>query len=146
MRRRLRQRGARSGSSVVEFALFIPWYVFLFVGAYDFGFYSYSLIAAQNGARVAGMYCSTSANRAANCGNACGYVLDQLRSLPNVGSALTTCAAAPVVVTTSSTTGPDSATAAQVIVAYTTPQLIPIPGLIPGQITISRTVVFRVQT
>ena len=140
------RRGNNRGSSIVEFALFIPWYVFLFVGAFDFGFYSYSLIATQNAARVAGMYCSTSTSRAASCGNACGYVLDQLRSLPNVGSGLSVCTTAPVVVTTTSSTGPDSATAAQVTVVYTTPQLIPIPGLIPGQLTISRTAWFRVQS
>jgi Flp pilus assembly protein TadG len=136
----------RRGSSAVEFALLIPWYVFLFVGAWDFGFYSYSLIATQNAARVAGTYCSASSSRAGSCSLACGYVLDQLRNLPNVGSSMTTCTGAPVEVDTGTTTGPDSGTAAQVTVKYTTPQLIPIPGLIPGQITINRTVVFRVQS
>jgi hypothetical protein len=33
-----------------------------------------------------------------------------------------------------------------VTVAYTTPTLIPIPGLLPGSLTISRTVIMKVQT
>lgn len=139
-------RRKERGSSIVEFAMFIPWYVLLFAGAYDFGFYSYGLIATQNAARVSAMYCSGSASRAANCSLACGYVLDQLRSLPNVGSGMTTCGTAPVVIAASSVTGPDGAAAARVSVAYTTPQLIPLPGLIPGQLTITRVALFRVQT
>src|SRR5580704_3646771 len=128
----------RRGSNMIEFALILPWYVFLFVGAFDYGFFSYGLIATQNAARVAAMYCSASASRAANCTNACGYALDQLRNMPNVGSAMTTCTASPVVVSTSMVTGtgsggsPDGANAATVTVTYTTPQLIPIPGFLPG--------------
>lgn len=135
---------ARRGSNLVEFGLLIPWYVFLFVGTYDYGFFSYSLIATQNAARVSAMFCSTSTSRASNCIAACGYVLDQLRNLPNVGSGMSTCVGSPVVVTTSLITGPDNANAASVTVAYTTPQLIPIPGLLPGQLTISRTVKMKV--
>ena len=132
---------------MLEFALLAPWYAFLFVGAYDFGFYSYGLIATQNAARVAAMYCSASTTRAANCDatyEACGYVLDQLRDMPNVGSAMTGPCTAPVVVTTSMITGPDGASAAQVTVAYTTPKLIPIPGVLLGGVTITRTSVMRV--
>jgi len=55
------RRRNRRGSNAVEFALLVPWYLFLFIGAFDFGFYSYSLIATQNAARVVGMYCSGSA-------------------------------------------------------------------------------------
>jgi hypothetical protein len=127
---------------MIEFALILPWYIFLFVGAFDYGFFSYGLIATQTAARVSAMYCSASSSRAYNCSNACGYALDQLRNMPNVGSGMTTCTGAPVAVSTSLITGadsPDGNNAASVTVTYTTPQLIPIPGLLPGQITITRT-------
>jgi Flp pilus assembly protein TadG len=144
--------GSRRGSNILEFALILPWYIFLFVGAFDYGFFSYGLIATQNAARVSAMYCSASSSRASNCTNACGYVLDQLRNMPNVGSAVTTCTAAPVVVSTSMVTGtgssgsPDGSNAATVTVTYTTPQLIPIPGLLPGILTIARTATMKALT
>jgi len=141
--------GPRRGSNIVEFALILPWYIFLFIGAFDYGFFSYSLIATQRAARVSAMYCSSSASRAANCTNACGYALDQLRNMPNVGSATTTCTGAPVVVSTSLVSGtdsPDGNNAASVTVTYTTPQLIPIPGLLPGKVTIARTAKMRALT
>jgi Flp pilus assembly protein TadG len=134
---------------MVEFALLMPWYVFLFVGAYDFGFYCYGMIATENAARVAALYCSGSSSLASNCDAtyaACNYALDQLRYMPNVGNSMAAPCAAPVVVTTSLVTSVDSTDAAQVTVAYTTPALIPIPGLLPGTLTISRTAVFKVQT
>ena len=52
----------RSGTNAIEFALLIPWYIFLFVGAIDYGFYSYGLIATQSAARVGAMYCAASAS------------------------------------------------------------------------------------
>jgi hypothetical protein len=48
-------------------------------------------------------------------------------------------------VTASSITGPDTYPAASVSVVYLTPQLIPIPGLLPGQLTINRTVKMRIR-
>lgn len=136
----------RRGSSIIEFSLLAPWYVFLFVGAFDFGFFSYSLIATQTGADVAAMYCATSTSTVSDSTTACRYVLGQLKNLPNVGSGVTTCgttsvsSSAPVAVSASSVTGPDLNPAASVTVIYLTPQLIPIPGLLPGQLTITRTV------
>ena len=136
----------RRGSNIVEFALLMPWYFFLFVGALDFGFYSFGLIAAQNAARIGAMYCSGSSTTAIDSATACSYALDQFRTMPNVGSSLTTCAASPVVVGASLVTGADGAQAASVTVTYTTPQLIPIPGLLPGQLTISRTVQMKLRS
>jgi Flp pilus assembly protein TadG len=145
--------GNRRGSDIVEFAILAPWFIFLFVGALDFGFYSYALIATQNAARVAALYCSGSSSLAEDCSAACGYALDQLRNLPNVPTptSTSTCTASPVVVTTSVRSGPDSTDSvptseSQVQVTYTTPELIPIPGLLPGSITISRTAFMRVMS
>jgi hypothetical protein len=59
---------------------------------------------------------------------------------------VTTCAASPVVVTATQVTGADGLLASQVTVAYTSPQLVPIPGALPGQYTFSRTVQMRLVT
>ena len=129
---------SRRGNALIEFSLLMPWYVFLFVGVFDFGFYAYSLIATQSAARVAALYCTADATDSGN--KACGYALDQLRNLPNIGYGMTTCNGSPLRVTASSWTGPDGNSGTSVLVTYTTPQLIPIPGLLPGQLTINRTV------
>jgi Flp pilus assembly protein TadG len=143
--------GRRRGSSMVEFALLMPWYAFLFVGAYDFGFYCYGLIATQNAARLAALYCSGSSSLATNCSTrpeACDYARFSLQMMPNVGTSLLTCVS-PIVLTSSvitpGVTG-DATSAIQVTVAYTTPTLIPIPGLVAGGMTISRTVIMKVVT
>ena len=136
-----------SGHAIIEFSFFAPWFFFLFVGVYDFGFYAYSLIASQSAATVGAIYCANSSATVSDSTTACGYALDQFRNLPNVGSSLSTCgsgttvtSAAPVAVSASSVIGPDLGPATSVTVVYLTPQLIPIPGLLPGQFTISRTV------
>lgn len=157
----IRQRRQR-GNSFVEFALVAPWFVLLFIGAFDFGFYVYSLNATQTAAREGAFYCSTSAQ--AQCSDAassrqCGYALNQLKMLPNVGSALTTCntstsvtSSAPVsVVTTSPLTAGNSPdglanSSVAVTVVYMTPSLIPIPGILSGQLTIARTVKMKFRT
>lgn len=137
----------RRGTALIEFCFILPWYVFLFVGAFDFGFYSYSLISTTNAARVAGFYCANASSTCAS-GDAtmCTYAIGQLQNLPNMGSAVTTCAASPLTVTrdyetAASTNCPDGASGkgcVTVTVAYDTPQLIPIPGLLPSQMTITK--------
>ena len=155
----LRRDRARRGNALVEFSLLMPWYVFLFVGAFDYGFFSYSFIATQTAARQGALYCSSFNSSSACVDSAssvqCEYALDQLRMLPNVGGGVTTCgtgstvtASAPVAVsstTLSAANSPDGTanSATAVTVVYMTPQLIPIPGLLPGQLTINRTVKMR---
>lgn len=139
-------RSSRRGNNIIEFAFLIPWYVFLFVGAYDFGFYSYSLISSMTAAHAVANYCAFTASNASNCPtststqytNACTYALNTLKYLPNIGTSVTSCASSPL--TLSVTEGADSYgnNYSQVLLAYTTPQLIPIPGLLPGQITINK--------
>jgi Flp pilus assembly protein TadG len=131
----------RRGSNMVEFALLMPWYAFLFVGAIDYGFYSFGLIATQNAARVSAMYAAGSSSTAIDSDTACSYSLDQLRKM-----SLATCSATPLVVGASLVTGADGQQATSVTVTYTTPQLIPIPGLLPGQLTISRTVQMKLRS
>jgi Flp pilus assembly protein TadG len=144
----------RRGNNLIEFSLIVPWYIFLFVGALDSGFFAYSLIASQTAAREGALYCAAQGHIAGCADSAtsaqCLYALDQLRMMPNVGSALTSCgtsttvtASAPVAVSTATiTTNPASVTypGTAVTVVYLTPNLIPIPGMFPGQVTITRTV------
>lgn len=153
------RKGGRRGNCIIEFSLLVPWYIFLFVGAFDYGFFSYSLIATQTAAREGAMYCSASFS--SQCTDSasstqCGYALDQLRMMPNVGGGLTTCgtgttvtSSAPVAVSTttplSAANSPDGQanSSVGVTVVYITPNLIPIPGLLPGQLTITRVVKMR---
>lgn len=121
-----------------------PWLVFLFAGAFDWGFYAYALISVQNAARVAVQYTSGSATTATDATTACSYVLAELRGEPNIGTTVTTCNALPLIVTATSTTGPDSAAAAKVVVTYQTVKLVPIPGILVGQITLVRNAIMRI--
>lgn len=139
----------RRGTAMIEFCFLLPWYVFLFAGAFDFGFYSYSLIATTTAARAAAYYCAASATTCADNTTTCtNYVTTQLRYLPNVGSAITTCNAAPITVSATypaAATCPDGNGCASVSVAYVTPQMVPIPGLLPSQLTITKVAVMRLR-
>lgn len=141
----------RSGHSVLEVALLSPWIFFLFIGALDWGFFSYALISTQSAARVAALYTSSSNATATDQATACAHVLDELRRLPNVGAAVQSCASLPVMVTAqrvdqdSNPPSADRAPASRVTVTYQTVPLIPIPGLLPGQVTITHTVEMRIR-
>src|SRR5665213_597431 len=101
----------RRGNSIIEFTILAPWYIFLFIGAFDMGIYGYALISVQSAARIAALYCSASASTASDSTTACSYALGQLRDLPDIPAALTTCSAAPLTVTAVAVTGPDSSSA-----------------------------------
>lgn len=123
-----------------------PWIVFLFAGAFDWGFYSYALISAQNAARVAAQYTSLSSANATDSTTACSYVISEMHGVPNVGTSLSTCAALPLIVSATSLVGPDGATAAKVSVTYQTVQLVPIPGLLAGRFTFVTSAIMRVRS
>jgi len=61
-----RQRRRENGSALIEITLLCPWFLFLFVGVVDLGFYTYSLIGVENAARVAAEYTSKSTSVAAD--------------------------------------------------------------------------------
>ena len=131
---------------MVEIALTLPWLLFLFVGGLDMGFYTYAITAMQNAARAAALYTSSSASTATDATTACSaYVLPEMLYLPNTPT-LTVCTALPLLVTATSVTGPDNASASKVSVQYQSPRLVPIPGLLSGQITFTRSVTMRVKT
>jgi Flp pilus assembly protein TadG len=146
--RRKRQRGG----SMVEMALMLPWYLFFFMGTYDWGFYAHALISTQNAARVAALYTSQNSTQAANQSTACILANEELRVMTNVSATGTpTCGVSPVVVTAVQTgpgqniASPDNQFASQVTVQYTTTNLIPIPGLLKSSATIYRVVQMRLR-
>src|SRR5579871_2253576 len=89
------------GQAVVEMTLLIPWVVFSFVAAFDFGIFAYSLISTQNAARTAAMYAAQSLSVAQSgsiVSQVCPYVLDELRDAPGVGAGMSACTSSPVTV------------------------------------------------
>ena len=139
------RRGSRRGTSAIEFALMMPWFAFLFVGAFDWGFFAHALISTQSAARVAALYTSKGASTAADQATACTLALEELSAAANVpGSG--TCTSFPVVVTAAQVTGADNQPASEVTVTYQTLSLIPIPGLLSRQFTFSRTIQMRLRS
>ena len=136
-----------------------PWLFFLFVGILDAGFYSYSFITTANAARIAALQTSTDVSNATNASLACSVAMSEMQSLVNVYGQMS-CAsgsvskAAPVAVAvtctdntkggacTGSCDGDDCVTS--VTVTYLTVPLVPIPGILPLQMTINRTAQVRV--
>ena len=130
---------------MLELALISPWFFFLAIGALDWGFYGYALISMQAATRSALLYTATDATSAVDNTKACEIVLGELRSLPNIGTSTTVCSSNPVV-TTTLITGPDSAQGAQVSVQYQSVSLIPIPGILAKQFTITRIAKMRLRS
>src|SRR5579859_2224741 len=110
-----KRKRREAGSSIVEIALLAPWIFFLFVGIFDFGFYSYAAICTQSAARAVAMAAAQTADASVT---PCNAALGEMRMLPNVGynrsfacgSGTTVTKAAPVAVCV----GTLSATAATV--------------------------------
>jgi Flp pilus assembly protein TadG len=130
------------GASSIEFALLLPWIIFLFVGAFDWGFYAHALISTENATRVAAIYAANLGGGSISNSTACTLVLNELSIASNVAG-VTSCTgpvsdSQPVVVSVSCTTV-DSVSSVQVGVTYRTVQLIPIPGLLEGKATLYRT-------
>jgi Flp pilus assembly protein TadG len=138
-----RQRG-RTGSSLIEITLLAPWIIFLFVGTLDMGFYTYSLIAVENAARVAAEYTARNSTVAADQSGACTRARNELRMVPNI-PASTACTSGALLVTAASVSGPDGMPATSVSVTYRGNQLVPIPGLLMGRLNVTRTVKMRVR-
>lgn len=138
------------GGSAFEMAMLMPWYIFLFVGAMDCGFFAHALISTASAARVLALYASQGSSYATvnttNTTNTCTLALEELRISSNVGSGVTTCTANPVTVTYGSATGPDGQSAATVTVQYQTLRLIPIPGMLSNQFTFTQTVEMRMRS
>ncbi|HEY6342130.1 MAG TPA: TadE family protein [Bryobacteraceae bacterium] len=125
---------------MVEACLLFPWFVFLFVGAVDAGFDLYALIGVQSAARIAVLYTSSSSSTANASATACSLVLQDLNYMPNIYNQVTSCSALPLEVTaTGPTTDQFGNSYSTVSVTYQTVSLIPIPGVLAAQFTITRT-------
>ena len=138
------RRDRRRGGSALEMAMLLPWYVFLFVGAFDWGFYAHALISTESAARVAALWTSQSSTSAADQAGACTFALQELSIAPNVAPT-GTCQALPVIVTATSKAGADGQAASEVAVTYQTVSLIPIPGVLQKQATFYRVVQMRLR-
>ena len=55
---------SRHGHAVMEFALFLPFLLFTFVGVFDWGNYSWALMKTEGAARLAALYTSSSSSTA----------------------------------------------------------------------------------
>jgi Flp pilus assembly protein TadG len=141
----VRRRNQR-GNAVVEVALMAPWIFFLFLGVFDVGFYCYAAICTQNAARAVALSHAQTSNL-----DKCTIALGELHTLPNVNGG--TCGALPVVVTVTELNGSDCADkgvgtavnfaavpfCVQSAVTYQTIPLLPIPGVLTGRMTLTRT-------
>jgi hypothetical protein len=118
--------------------------VLAFVAAFNFGIFAYALVSTQNAARSAAMYASQSltvAQSGSIVAQVCPYALGELGDAPGVGTGVTTCTGTPVTVTvTPRTPGAGNMNTVRVSVTYNTMQLIPLPGLMAGSLSITRTV------
>jgi Flp pilus assembly protein TadG len=139
------RRKKQKGHAVLEAAFLAPWIIFLFVGAFDMGFYCYALICTENAARVAAMYTSSSASTVADSSAACTIALGEMNYMSNLVG-VNSCGSLPIIVQASSVTGPDSAPASEVAVTYRSNQMIPIPGLLMGRMTVTRRAQMRVRS
>lgn len=141
-----RKHGQR-GNAVIELSLLAPWILFLFVGVFDMGFYTTAMIGVENAARVAAEYTSQSTLTANDATTACNLAQAEMALLPNVKNQANCNAGGgnTVVVTATAGPGPDALQATTVTVTYTGGQLIPIPGLLMGQLNLTRSVVMRVK-
>jgi Flp pilus assembly protein TadG len=144
-RPKVRKKDRTKGHAVMEAALVLPWLIFLFVGAFDMGFYCYDLISVENAARIAVEYTATSSFTASDTGTACTLALNELATVPNLAS-LSTCNSLPLKVSASAVSGKDGAPASQVSVQYQSALFIPIPGLLTGRLNITRVAQMRLKS
>ena len=159
----MRLRNKR-GMAVVEAALMMPWLAFLFVGVLDFGFYSYAAICTQNAARAVAM-----SQVVGVTADICTVARGELQFVAGMDG-VTTCLLYPtaptnavplsVCVATVTNAGAtpsncsaatscgdcnlnNAATSVQATVQFQTVPLVPIPGILMGRMTLTRTAEMR---
>lgn len=145
---------SKSGNAILELALLLPWFIFLFTGIFDFGFYAYALIGTENAVRVAVMHSAANSGTASDQAGACALVSAGLTGLPNVGPTYSgSCNTDPITVTSTycdastlcdgASASVDGEPAAYVSVTYSLPPLFRVP--IPGVSHITRTAEMRLR-
>ena len=138
------RRGGQRGNAIIEATFLAPWMLFLFVGVLDLGFYTYAAIATENAARVAAQYSAAGTATAGDSAGACTYALQEALSLPGITSGMN-CQSLPFIVTVTPVAGPDGTAASSASVTYQTIPMIPIPGLLTGRLTLTRTAEMKVK-
>jgi Flp pilus assembly protein TadG len=162
----LNKKRRERGGSIVEVALLAPWIFFLFVGIFDFGFYAYAAICTQNAARAVAIASAQTASASVlPCTAAIGE-MRMLPNVANVSSTCSVITGAPaltssvpinVCVALLSAGAPTACNAPAglhcadcglpgdslavsylAVVSYRTVPLVPIPGILTGQLTVSR--------
>ena len=133
------------GNAVIEVSLLAPWIFFLLVGVLDLGFYFYAAITTENAARVAAQYSAAGASTAGDTAGACTYALQEALTLPGLTSGMN-CQALPFIVNVTAVAGPDGTPASSASVTYQTIPMIPIPGILPGRLTLTRTAEMKVKS
>lgn len=141
-----RGRKRARGGAMMEMVLISPWIFFLFIGALDWGFYASALVSLQAGVRSAVLYTASGISTAGSSTDACTIVLNEIRKLPNIGSGTTDCSSNPTVTAEYLTSGPGGAKASRVTVTYTSITLVPMPGLLRRQFTVTRSAVMRLRS
>jgi Flp pilus assembly protein TadG len=171
MQTSIKRKRRQGGNSIVEVALLSPWIFFLFVGIFDMGFYTYAVICTQNAARAAATQTAAAASAGLQSNlTACAGAWDELKGLPNVAGITTPdCTKLPVIVTQTTlctqltvqpptiacTGGPCAdcnnatdplgrAASSRVAVQYESRPLVPIPGILTWQMTITRIAEMRI--
>ena len=132
---------------MIEFSLMLPWLIFLFVGSFDWGYYSHALISVESATRVAALYGANAANGNVSQSAACTLVLGEMSIAPNVGN-LTGCTgsigATQSVILTPTCPAPSSSLGnvnyVQIDLYYQTVSLIPIPGILRNSVILHRAV------
>jgi Flp pilus assembly protein TadG len=131
---------------MMEMVFISPWIFLLFIGALDWGFYASALVSLQAGVRSAVTYTATGSSTASSSSEACTIVLNEIRKLPNIGSGTTDCSSNPVVTAEYLASGPGGSPASRVTVTYTSITLVPMPGLLRKQFTVTRRAVMRLRS
>jgi hypothetical protein len=144
-----KRREREAGGAVVEIALLMPWIVFLFVGILDVGFYGYAMIVTENAARVSAIQAAVSTAASTDSLNACVVALQEMSSLPNTAGLLTcgsgtVSASVPVSVVATSINHGSGDVSSKVTVMYLTLPLVSIPGILPQQMTLTRSAEVRI--
>lgn len=146
------RKRTQGGNSIVEVALLSPWIFFLFVGVFDFGFYSYAGSCAENAARIAALQVASTQGLPTPQMQAlaCSAVILEMARVPNKNSFPAGCGSAPLIVTQQvlrSTTPlkcadcliDPNAISILVTVTYQSNLFIPIPGVLTNQLSLTRT-------
>jgi hypothetical protein len=125
----------------------LPWIAIAFIGVLNFGFCAYGLIATQNAARAIAVWGSATHTNAQNISSQaslttmCNYAIGELQYAPNVGTSVNSCTgSSPISVSaTYNASGADLLPTLTVSVTYTV-SLMPVPGISPSSLAITRTV------